>query len=258
MVSTEDLMAEIRELKEQVQRMADAMLLKEDRKKYQAEYYRKKKAAKAKKKKEDARMPNPDRPLFEGRRNEHKMPHKRWAAKMREFLEDGRSVWNFLTWMAWAWNQDTWQMAPITRSGGYYHVFIGLDGNGKAIRSKYTERDVTGHVRVNSFTSTLQLSAFADALWWKYAFRSFGYITGYHDCSDWYQKVPAQWDKTLLLLQGNMGNVELQPGLVFDQNEADLHRASKMYGLARMTLEQAWACSLKGFFATEEPFKKAK
>ena len=256
MVSTEDLMAEILALKEQVQRMADAMLLKEDRKKYQAEYYRKKKAANAKKKKERSRLPNPDRSLFEGRRNDRKMPHKRWADKLREFHEDGRSIWNWLTWLAWAWNQDTWEMSPITRSGGYYHVFIGLDGNGKAIRSKYTERDVTGHVRVNSFTSTPQLSAFADALWWKYAFRSVGYVTDY-DYEDWYKQLPKGWDKTLRLIQGNMGHVELQSGLVFDQHEADLHRASKMYGLARMTLEQAWACSLKGFFATEEPFKKA-
>ena len=49
MVSNEELLTVITELKAQVQRMADALQKKEDRKNYQSAYYEKRKTAKKKK-----------------------------------------------------------------------------------------------------------------------------------------------------------------------------------------------------------------
>ena len=256
MVTNEEIMAELKGLREQVAEMAAALQDSKARKEYQSAYYQKRKAAKAKKAAELARtrLSNPDRSVFDASRD-YRVPHAKWAAKLTEFAERGLSVWNWLTWLAWSFNQDTWEFPPITRSGGYMHVYIGRS-NGKALRGKYTERDVTGHVRVSTFSSAVQLETFAGALFWKYTFRTICIVSGEHE--NVVEKLPANWQKTLRILMGGFGCYEYAPDKFFDPNEADLNVASKAYAIVRPHLEMGWSSTLKGFFSKEEPFTAPK
>ena len=139
-MSLADVLREMALIKEQVARVADALEKQADRKKYQAAYYQERKKKAAKKKKAVGR-PNPARHCLNGR--DSKLPHAKWAEQLKSFVERGLSPYNFLTWLAWEWNKNTYQHVPITRSGGYYNVLIGIS-DGKPLRSKYSERDLTG------------------------------------------------------------------------------------------------------------------
>ena len=249
----EELRAEIEKLRVQVQRMADALQKKEDRTQYQAEYYKKRKAAAKALKKEVKRLSS-ERCVFKGLRRRD-VPHKLWAQKMQEFLQDGRSIYNWLTWVAWSWNQNTWEFPPITRSGGYYNVFIGMSG-AKALRSRYTERDITGHVRVRTFTTKLQLETFSSALFWAYCFRTVGLVASEHEeDSEWYQQMPTRWRNVIEVLKGALGQFKIPNSeIYFNPEEKDLQVMSKAYGHVRLMLEQVWACTLKGWFSKKEPF----
>jgi hypothetical protein len=252
----DEMAREIRALKVQVQRMADAMQRREERASYQAEYYKKNKKKKSDKValKRATRL-KCDRHIFEGLRR-YDVPHGKWAQKMREFVEQGRSVYNWLSWLAWSWNQDTWQFKPITRSGGYYNVFIGMSGN-KALRSRYTERDITGHLRVTTFTTKLQVEIFSNALFWKYAFRTVGIVASELEEDDWFlNKLPKRWRDVIEVLKGAQSGYKIPNSeFCFNPDETDLKIASKAYGHVRVVLEQVWACTMKNFFAQEEPFK---
>ncbi len=220
----EELRAEIRELRVQVQRMADALQTKQDRSQYQAEYYKKRKAAKALKKEKDraSKRLSSERCVFKGLRRRD-VPHKLWAQKMQEFLRDGRSIYNWLTWVAWSWNQ---------------------------------ERDITGHVRVITFTTQLQLETFSSALFWAYCFRTVGLVASEHEeDSEWYQQMPTRWRNVIEVLKGALGQFKIPNSeIYFNPEEKDLQVMSKAYGHVRLMLEQVWACTLKGWFSKKEPF----
>ena len=111
MTSNEAVLAAVVELKEQVQRIADAMERRQNRKSYQAEYYKKRKAAKAAKL---VRLENTNRHCLKGRRD-NRLPHEAWALKT--FVERGLSPYNYITWLAWAWNQNT-STCPSPRAAG--------------------------------------------------------------------------------------------------------------------------------------------
>ena len=260
MVSNEELLTVITELKAQVQRMADALQKKEDRKNYHSEYYKKRKTDKKKKAaKSKLKLENPNRHILEGQRD-YRLPFKKWALKLKKFVDRGLSPYNFVTWLAWSWNQDTYQHTPITKSGGYMHVFIGVSAQdgGRALRSRYSERDVTGHMRVNTFKNEAQIDTFASALWWKWTFRVLGLAVSEVDEEDWYNALGESWHRPMKVLQGATGLYEIQrtgaEPIYFDPNETDLNLASKMYGFVRPTLEMGWGAALRGFFSKEEPF----
>ena len=266
MVSIEDLLTVITALKDQVQRMADALQTQEDRKKYHAAYYKKRKAAAAARKKNavNDKLENPNKHILEGSRD-YRLPAKKWALKLKEFVDNGLSPYNFITWLAWSWNQDTYRIVPITKSGGYMRVYIGMSAQegGKALRTRYSERDVTGHVRVNTFKNMTQLDTFASALWWDWGFRVLGLVVQEVDEEDWYKALGESWHRPLMVLQGATGMYEIsnnegESPLYFDPNEKNLNLASKMYGIVRPTLEMGWGAALRGFFSKEEPFTLPK
>ena len=259
MVSNEKLLAELLALKTQVCRIADALQKQEDRKQYQAEYYKKKKAEK-KKKKASNKLENRNKHVLEGTRD-RRVPYKMWAAKLKQFYERGLSPYNYITWLAWAWNHDTFQIVPITKSGGYMHVFIGMSAQdgGRALRAKYSERDITGHVRVNTFKNKTQQDVFASALFWKWSFRVLGMVISEVDDQDWYKALGETWHRPMGVLQGPYGMYEVKhcggsEPVYFNPDEPNLNLASKMYGLLRPTLEMGWSSTLKGFFMKTEPF----
>jgi len=123
-VSNEEVLAAVVSLKADIQRIAEALEKQQDRKSYQAEYYKKRKAAKAAKLK---RLENKDRHCLGGMRDP-RLPHETWTKQLKAFAERGLSAYNFLTWLAWSWNHNTYEHVPITKSGGYMHVYIGLSG----------------------------------------------------------------------------------------------------------------------------------
>ena len=251
-VSNEQVLAAVVSLKEQVQRIAETLEKQQGRKKYQAEYYKKRKAAKAAKLK---RIENKNRHCLDGPRDK-RLPHEAWAKQLKVFADRGLSVYNFVTWLAWSWNQNTYEHVPITRSGGYMHVMIGMSGE-KPLRLKYSERDVTGHMRVNRFTKPQQIDTFADALWWKWTFSCICDVVGEVEGEDWFEALGESWHKPLKVAMGNYGCYEIK-GETFDPNNHDLDVASKMYGWLRPTLEMNWSAFLRGLFSKEEPFTLPK
>ena len=252
MTSNEAVLAAVVELKEQVQRIADAMERQQNRKSYQAEYYKKRKAAKAAKL---VRLENTNRHCLKGRRD-NRLPHEAWAKQLKTFVERGLSPYNYITWLAWAWNQNTYEHVPITKSGGYMHVFIGMSGT-KPLRSKYSERDVTGHMRVSRLTKLEQLDTFAGALYWEWTFRTLCSVLAEVDEEPWFTELPERWMKPLKVAMGGFGCYKIKDE-VFDPNERNINTASKTYGLLRPTLEMNWGAFLRGLFSKEEPFTVPK
>jgi len=242
------LLDEVVQLKKQVQRIADALEKQQDRKSYQAAYYKKRKAAKAAK---VVRLPNKDRHCLDGPRDP-RLPHAAWAKQLKKFAERGLSVYNFISWLAWTWNQKTYEHSPITKSGGYFHVLIGMSG-GKPLRAKYSERDVTGHMRVSRFSRLEQLDTLRDALFWKWTFVVLCEIVNEAEEEGWFEALGESWTKPLKIALGSLGCYEIK-GEIFDPCERDLEVASKTYGWLRPTLEMNWSAFLRGLFSKEEPF----
>ena len=255
-VNIEQLVGIVLELKEQVQRMADALQKQEDRKEYQAEYYKKRKAAK-KEKSRSSKLENPKGFILN--RKDERLPFRAWGLKMKEFADRGLSPYNFLTWLTWAWNQNTYQHVPITKSGGYMHVYLGMSAQeGRPLRSKHSERDVTGHVRVRTFRNKTQQDTFSSGLWWKFGYCVLNGVVGEVQDEKWYEALGQTWHRPMKVLQGGYGMYEVMKDVYFDPNEPDLHLASKMYGMVRPTLVMGWGAALRGFFTKEEPFTVAK
>ena len=101
-VTNDELMRAIKELTVQVQSIASALQAREDRREYHAKYYLKRKADKAKKATEVAqtRLPNTKGSHFCGRRM-YNLPTEDWANALKQFADSGRSVFNWLTWLAY-------------------------------------------------------------------------------------------------------------------------------------------------------------
>ena len=118
------------------------------------------------------------------------------------------------------------------------------------------ERDITGHVRVITFTTQLQLETFSSALFWAYCFRTVGLVASEHEeDSEWYQQMPTRWRNVIEVLKGAQGQFKIPNSeIFFNPDEKDLQVMSKAYGHVRLMLEQVWACTLKGWFSKKEPF----
>ena len=253
--SNAEVMEAITVLSEQVTRIADALQKQQDRKEYHSEYYKKRKVAKLQREAEEKRLPNKDKNCLDGPRD-RRLPHATWALKLKEFVDRGLSPYNFLTWLAWTWNHATFRHAPVTRSGGYNHVFCGMSGD-KPIRTKRSDRDFTGHMRITSFTKPSQIDTFQNALWWNWGWQVLAMTISEVQGESWYQRLGDTWHKPMQVMQGGIGMYETR-GVMFDQNERDLVKASKAYGMVRPTLEMGWGACLRGLFCKVEPFTVAK
>ena len=254
-VSNEEVLAAVAKLAEQVQRIAAAMEKQQDRKSYQAEYYKRRKAKKAEAAARAKRLSNKDRHCLDGPRD-LRLPFAAWAGRMKAFADRGLSAYNFITWLAWTWNHNTYEHVPITRSGGYMHVFIGMSGD-KPLRTKYSDRDVTGFMRVNTLTRPEQLDTLRDALFWKWTFGCVFSVVSEVEDEGWFNTLGESWHKPLKVAMGGYGCYEIK-GHTFDPSERDLEVASKTYGLLRPTLEMIWNAFMRGLFCKEEPFTGPK
>ena len=246
----QELIAEMRQLKEQVQRMADTFQKREERREYQAAYYKRRKASK-----EKQVLPgfkNLDRHCLEGSRD-RRLPAAEWGEVLKSFVQRGLSPYNFLSWLAWKWNKDTFQHVPITKSGGYMHVFIGMSGD-KPLRQKYTDRELMGQVKVYRFTKKAQLEFFRDAKWWTWGFHVLGSVIFLLEDEPWFVQLKDDWIKPLRLMMGAYGCYQVRNNIIFDPNESDMCKASNMVGLVRPTLEMCWGACRKGLHCKEEPF----
>lgn len=255
MSGTEVLNA-IADLKAQVQRIAEALEKANSRKEYQASYYKKRKQKKATPKiLAPSGLRNLDRHCLEGRRDK-RLPVDKWATVLRRFVDARASPYNFLTWLAWSWNKDTYHMVPITKSGGYLQVFIGFSGD-KALRIKYSERELLGRVKVCTFSKQEQLEAFREAKWWRWGFGVLGSVVFQVEDEPWFKQLRDDWIRPLRVMMGGFGMYKV-PGMniEFDQSVSDLPKASKMYGIMRPTLTMSWAACLRGLHCKEEPFSQ--
>ena len=247
-VTNEQLLAAVQALATQVQKIASALDKQQQRREYQAAYYKKRKAAKAEKAK---RIELPDGHCLECRRSD-RIPKEAWAKQMRSFVERGLSPYNFLTWVAWSWNQSLFNHVPITKSGGYMHVFIGYSGK-KALRCKFSERDVTGRMRISRFSRPEQLDTLGQALYWKWTFHTINKIVDCAEEQGWFETLSSNWQKVLKVAMGGFSCYEVK-GEIWDPNERDLAVINKTYSQLRPTLDMSWNAFLRGLFSKEEPF----
>ena len=241
----------ISELKEQVCRLADMLQAQQDRKEYQKSYYQRRKAARELLV-QGLQLKNKERHCLEGPRDQ-RLPVAEWGKQLRRFVGAGMSAYNFLTWLTWSWNRRVYKHVPITTGGGYMHVYIGTSGP-KALRQKYSTRELFGRARAYRFTKPEQLELFREAKWWNWGFGVLGAVVFEYEEEDWFKALPDNWIKPMRLLMGGFGNYKLRGGVLFDPETFNLGKATKMYGLARPTLEMCWSSCLRGLQSKEEPF----
>ena len=238
-------LSEIRRLRNEVKHLTELVESQQNRKKYHSEYYEKRKLKITKKCKQSDRIPNPKCGMFP--MIVSTMPFKMWANKIHEFACRGLSPYNFLTWLSWAWNQNTYEHVPLTKSGGYLHLYIGMSAqkDGRPLRHRYSQRDFTGRMRVNVLTTSRQLDIFSGGTLvvlvvscvecntgWSKArtvVQGFGGPTGTNSCN----LARATW--TLR----STTRIIFQP-----TTEENLEIASKCYGIVRPILEMGWECLL--------------
>ena len=98
MSSNEVVLAAIAELQKQVQRIAEALEKQQQRKEYQSSYYKKRKAEK---KLALERLKIRDTHCLDSMRDP-RMPFEKWTQRLKQFVEEGRSAYNYISWLAWA------------------------------------------------------------------------------------------------------------------------------------------------------------
>ena len=252
-VTNERLLAAVEELTAQVAVIAEILDKQQSRKTYQKEYYKKRKAVAAAKKELEGRLVNKDAHCLDGP-CDNRLPIQAWAEQLRAFAARGLSVYNFFTWLAFKWNHGTYRHVPITKSGGYMNVFIGMS-NGKPLRAKYSERDLTGHLRVSRLSKLEQLDTFRDALYWKWTFATIRNVHDEVSEEPWYKRLGESWDKPMRVAMGSFGCYkyeEDQPP--FDPTNRDMVAANRQYSRLRPVLTMSWCAWLKGLFSKTEPF----
>ena len=253
----EQAVAEIRELAKEVKRLADLVQTQLDRKSYQADYYKKRKASKAKKVRPG--LVNRESAALSDQGRDMRLPTAKWGHVLQKFAESGASPCNFLTWLAWTWNKNTYRAAPITRSGGYNQMFIGFSGcdaEAKPLRSKYSDKDLFGCAKLQKFSNLVQLERFQNAPWWAWGRGVLAPVVNDLTEHAWWKQMPEHWRRTLLLMMGQYGSYDLGGGLIFEPDCActDLNKASKMFQKARPHLEMGWRACIRGLFSSKEPF----
>ena len=183
-------------------------------------------------------------------------PLVKWTNKLREFIADKRSVDNYLEWLGWSWNHDTYVTQPVVKSGGRYARFVGMDCKGKPQRVLFTERDFTGRVKAHkSRFKEFHSDVIASAIWYDYAKITFGMICSkYGDDECWFHQMPKDYTKVLQVSRGGIGEFVLHKGKVFGQHEKDFKTMGEMYTYAMPSLKRAWRATLDGFNRKSEPF----
>lgn len=248
-------------MEERLSRVEEALqevlkLLREgkQRVKYQAKYYAKRKETKMG---EQNGLKNPDRnnldlPMGWDKRLHTKMLE--WAEVAFRFAEAKMNACSFMEWLSYTWNNCVYWHKPVTRSGGYNHVFIGFSGT-KPLRVKCTDCDLFGCVKRTTFTKA-QRDQFSDAHWWRWGYGVLGKVVGeMQEDARWTPGLAERWARPLLLMLGGFGQVEVRQGLLFDPNEDDCNRFGKMYAYAKPDLERGWNACKRGLFAKQEPRK---
>lgn len=98
---------------------------------------------------------------------------------------------------------------------------------------------------------------FSKAPWWQWGYAVLGSVVRLMEDEPRWEKIEARWKRPLLLMMGGMGEVELNnTGLVFDQDEGNIDRLSKMYSLAKPELDRAWDAVRHGLFLKKMPFEE--
>ena len=223
---------------------------KESRRDYNANYY----AARQAEKRQHL-LKNPDRNnlnLTMGYDRRLRSKFEEWAAVGYRFAECGGDAYKFLEWLAFTWNACTYWHRPITKSGGYNHLFIGFSGN-RPLRAKWTDNDLFGCVKRTRFTRP-QRDQFGKAPWWKWGYGVLGKcVFEMQDDEARWARLPGGFTRPLLLLMGGWGEVALRAGLKFDPSEEDCAAVGKMYQYAKPDLDRGWRACKKGLFGKEPP-----
>lgn len=177
----------------------------------------------------------------------------KWAEKAMHFGKMNKPCL-FLQWLAWSWNNNTYRAKPITSGRGYYWKFYGwasTDGK-KPMRSKYTEMQLFGKTLSTKF-NPIQADNFAEAPWWGWGWGVLKQVVSHlEDDLEVWNDLPSNFRRTVGVMCGGYGMVELKKGLIFDQN-AGAQELNKTYRIVKPALDLGWKSVLKGIKASREP-----
>ena len=251
MVAVKALVAQNRSMAEQMQRIADQMEKAQCRKVYHKEYYkRRKEEASERQKVASERVQVPDGSIFLVRKG---LPLVKWMKKMVQFHDANKPPENFLTWLTWSWNKDTFALPPITKSGGYHNVLIGVSGD-KGLRNRHTEGDLFPRLRAPKFTKLTQMEAFRSCKWWDFGSRVLGRVYRIADDDGIFEKFRPRFQKLVRVMVGSTGECPAGAGECFDQEEPNLVKMNRTFKKVRNALDTAVAACKKGLYLKEEPF----
>jgi hypothetical protein len=178
--------------------------------------------------------------------------YKKWA-KVGFLFGRQNKPYQFLDWLAFHWNTRTYWEKVMTRSGGYYHVFVGWSDD-KPLRVKFTEADIFGNVK--TLTSAIKIDQFISAQWWGWGYSIlFQTISRMQQSENEYQKLSNVFLRPLLLMCGAFGEVPVRGGSTFDPNEADLGRLSKTHRYVKADLDNCWRACRTGLSRKVEPYE---
>ena len=251
-VSNAEVMEAVKTLAAQVRRIAEQLEKANDRKRYHKEYYQRRKKEKVQKEEAAStklQVPE-DRSVFRAS-SKVQLPVAKWLRKLVQFHDAKRPVENFLTWLTWSWNRDTFSIQPITKSGGYHNVVIGLSGK-KPIRNKHTDGDMFPKLR-QRFTSVGQIDTFSNCKWWDFGFCVLGRV--FEDAKDEgvFDRLSPRYQKMIRVMVGSTG--ECPAGDInFDPLNTNIDEMNKTIKRVRNSIECGVAACKRGLYMPEEPF----
>ena len=232
---------ELQKLSASVSKIHEHLIPKISRRDYQKEYYKKRT------KQNGTKIKNPSHGAFANKDN--RLPFAKWA---NAGLKSARPS-QFIEWLAYQWNRNSYQHPPVTRSGGYYNVFVSFDGTGmKPLRNKHTDVDMFGKLR--RFT-TLSLEACRDAKMW-----NFGYCVVWpvfqimREDPSW-EGVESRFKTYVGLLCGAFAEIKLKD-IVFDLN-LEPKQLEKVLRLALPFLLSGRDAIKRGLLTKTEPMLDA-
>ena len=215
----------------------------------QHEYYVKRKR-RAHEEKYANRIKNADCNNLSSREVRLESKFKQWAAVGIQFGLQKAQPEHFLEWLAYQYNNTTFWEKPVTKSGGYWHVFIGWSGT-KPLRTKCTDCDVFGKPKLK-FTATSQLQ-YCDAVIWKWAYCVLFQVLQKMEEDSRFKELPERFCKMLQLMCGAYGQINVH-GHEFDPS-LPLHALNKIFPFVMPTLTRGMAFVKRGFVGKIEPYQ---
>jgi hypothetical protein len=224
---------------------------------YHARYYQARREARLQEACEGL-LPNLDQAIFRKRDTRLETHFPQWARAAFKFARvSGGRPYKFLEWLCFHWNRTTYHHQPITRSSGYWHIFVGLttnaNGGQKPLRVKLTCVDLFGKTK-NAFQTLAQCASFSEGRWWQFGAQVLFPLVEFMA-----EEHPKEWaaaadhfKKVLRIMSGSKGMQRLKGDLYWDPRLGPAEMRKAWPQVQSHILSAHQACQ-KGLCSKKEP-----